>query len=128
VRRVLKVPDLYTGPRLASLPDLLVEWSREAPIRRVTSAKTGLVTGVDPQRRSGDHRPEGIFFTTGPGLGGGPLAERVSIIDFAPTIASLLSVPFPGAEGKPIREVAGAAASAGEDRLARMATPGHRRP
>ena len=105
VGRVLRTADLYSGPNLDCLPDLLVEWNRGAPIRSVTSEKTGLVCGVDRQQRSGDHTPEGLFFATGPGFGAGPLAEPVSMLDFAPTITDLLSVSFPGAEGKPIREL-----------------------
>jgi predicted AlkP superfamily phosphohydrolase/phosphomutase len=68
----------------------------------VFSEKAGLVSAFDPQLRVGDHKPDGLFFATGPGLGAGALAEKVSMLDFAPTIADLLSVPFPGAEGKPI--------------------------
>jgi predicted AlkP superfamily phosphohydrolase/phosphomutase len=105
VNRVLKMADLYGGPNVDALPDLLVEWNRDAPIRRATSEKTGLVSGTDRQHRSGDHKPDGLFFATGPGFGSGPLAERVSVLDFAPTIASLLSVPLPGVEGRPIREL-----------------------
>jgi predicted AlkP superfamily phosphohydrolase/phosphomutase len=105
VNRVMKIAEVCDGPNLASLPDLLVEWNREHPIRALVSEKTGLVTGVDPQNRTGDHKPDGLFFATGPGLAVGPLAGRVSIMDFAPTIATLLSVPLPGVEGKPIREL-----------------------
>jgi hypothetical protein len=113
VNGVLKMAEIYDGPNLDSLPDLLIEWNRDAPIRSVTSEKTGLVSGTDRQHRSGDHRPQGLFFATGPGFGSGPLAERVSILDFAPTIARLLSVPLPGAEGRPIRGLAAPLAATG---------------
>ena len=112
VTRVMRIRDLFRGPKLDRLPDLLVEWSRDAPLRSVSSEKTGVVSGVDPQLRTGDHKPDGLFFATGPGVGAGPLDERVSMLDFAPTITALLSVPFSG-EGRPILELlAGVDASA----------------
>jgi predicted AlkP superfamily phosphohydrolase/phosphomutase len=105
VQRVLRVADVYRGSALKELPDLLVEWSREAPIVAVSSQKTGRLDGHDPQHRSGDHKPEGLFFASGAGLGAGPLGRPVGIIDFAPTIGSLLGVPLHEVEGTPIAEL-----------------------
>jgi len=95
VRRVLRSADLYPGARLSDLPDLLVEWDRDAPIRRISSPKTGVIEGVFPGRRTGDHKPEGLFFAFGPGIVPGAIEEVVPITAFAPTIAALLEAPFP---------------------------------
>lgn len=105
VQRVLKVTDLYDGPTLDELPDLLVEWSREAPIVAVSSAKTGRLDVPDPQHRTGDHNSRGLFFASGPSIAAGPLGRPVSIVDFAPTIGALLGVPLCELEGKPIAEL-----------------------
>ncbi len=105
VHRVLRVADLYNGPALHELPDLLVEWNREAPIVAVSSAKTGRVDAPDPQRRTGDHKSQGLFFASGPSIAAGPLGRAVSILDFAPTVGALLGVPLPELDGTPIEEL-----------------------
>ena len=57
--------------------------------------------------RTGDHREQGAFWITGPGVAARALASPVSITDFAPTIGELLGVPLPGLDGRPIPGVAG---------------------
>jgi predicted AlkP superfamily phosphohydrolase/phosphomutase len=105
VQRVLRVADVHRGASLHELPDLLVEWSREAPIVAVSSSKTGRLDGRDPQHRSGDHRSEGLFFASGASIGAGPLGRAVGVIDFAPTIGTLLGVSLNDVEGTPIAEL-----------------------
>src|SRR5688572_17933826 len=46
VRRVWRVDEVYSGPNIDHLPDLIVEWNRDAPISRVHSEKTGEVRGT----------------------------------------------------------------------------------
>jgi predicted AlkP superfamily phosphohydrolase/phosphomutase len=60
-----------------------------------------------PDYRTGDHREQGAFWITGPGVAARALASPVSITDFAPTIGELLGVPLPGLDGRPIPGVAG---------------------
>jgi predicted AlkP superfamily phosphohydrolase/phosphomutase len=62
---------------------------------------------VYPDYRTGDHRDQGAFWMTGPGITARALASPVSITDFAPTIGELLGVPLPGLDGRPIPGVAG---------------------
>ena len=71
----------------------------------VDSEKTGLITGVNGYCRTGDHRREGLFMATGPGIRPGRLARSVSIMDFAPTFCALLGTALPGADGQPIIEL-----------------------
>jgi len=99
VRKVFKTTDFYPG-RNDELPDLLVEWDREDPISRVYSPKTGKIQKVFEGLRSGDHKPEGLFFALGPSIKRGRLERTVSVMDFAPTLASLLGVPLPHVEGE----------------------------
>ena len=109
VRRVLRTADLFSGERLADLPDLLVEWERNAPVSRIDSPKTGRIEGVFRGQRTGDHKAVGVFFARGPGIAPGRLSSPVSVLQLAPTIAALLGVRLPDVDGEPIAEVAGLA-------------------
>ena len=100
VRQVHRITDLYSGDNLGLLPDLLVDWNRSAPISSVYSAKTGLVQDVYRKCRTGDHRPDGLFFLSAPWARAGRVDHDVSIMDFAPTIAELLDVQLSGADGR----------------------------
>jgi predicted AlkP superfamily phosphohydrolase/phosphomutase len=102
VRRVLRTAELYQGPHLDALPDLLVEWNCEAPLTEVHSAKTGTIRRTFDGQRTGHHKREGLLIATGPGIRPGQLPAPVSITDVAPTVASLLGVPLPNVEGRPI--------------------------
>jgi predicted AlkP superfamily phosphohydrolase/phosphomutase len=106
VRQVLRTSDLYWGERLADLPDLMVEWDREAPISTVFSPKTGTIQGIFGGTRTGDHKPEGLLFAYGPGIAPGPLAQPVEITQLAPTIAARLGVTLPRADAEPVPELA----------------------
>jgi predicted AlkP superfamily phosphohydrolase/phosphomutase len=102
VKQVLRSAELFQGQHLDLLPDLLIEWNREDPIRSVHSPKTGKIEGEYIGCRSGDHKSEGIFFMTGPSIKPGPIEQPVSIMDFGPTIAALLGVQLANIEGKSI--------------------------
>ncbi|MGQ0811648.1 MAG: alkaline phosphatase family protein [Nitrospiraceae bacterium] len=102
VQRVLKTTELYSGKCIDDLPDLLVEWNREAPISSLYSPKTGAIQGEYRGCRTGDHNPDGIFFASGPSISPGNLTEPVSIMRLAPSIALCLGVELPGVRAKPI--------------------------
>lgn len=110
VRRVLRTADLYKGERAPDLPDLIVEWNRDAPISRIASPKTGMIEGVFPGRRTGDHRPEGLLFARGPGIAPGRLADPVDVTQLAPTLAARLGVRLPGVKAEPVAALAGTSA------------------
>jgi len=117
VRRVLQTADFYAGEHLDDLPDLLVEWSDEVPtgssliaggagaVVRAHSLRIGNVEGVNHYGRTGEHRPEGMFIATGPGVPPGLLDRVVSILDFAPTFAGLFGVELPQRDGAPLAEL-----------------------
>ncbi len=99
VLSVRRTAQLYGGPHLIDLPDLLVEWNCVAPLTTVYSPKTGSITVPFVHQRSGHHTSEGMFFAVGPGIRPGQLPQTVSVMDFAPTIATLLDVPLPNVDG-----------------------------
>jgi predicted AlkP superfamily phosphohydrolase/phosphomutase len=105
VKRVLRTADLYSGEHVSDLPDLLVEWERGAPISRIHSPKTGVIEGVFPGRRTGDHKPEGLLFARGPGIVPRRLDRPVEITQLAPTIASLLGVRLGKTDAEPVAEL-----------------------
>jgi predicted AlkP superfamily phosphohydrolase/phosphomutase len=117
VRSVIRTRDLYEGPHLDALPDLLVEWNDDVATgstcvgggraARVLarSEKLGRVERENTYGRTGEHRIEGMFVAVGPHVRGGDLARRVSVLDFAPTFCEFLGVNLPITEGNPIAEL-----------------------
>jgi len=100
--RIVRLRDLYDGPRLGLLPDLAVTWNRSAPINVVASPKIGRLIHRYKGIRSGDHRPDGYFFALGPGIRARHLPMPTPAIDFAPTIAAWLGVDPSHFCGRPI--------------------------
>lgn len=108
--------DLFDGPEVDALPDLLVTWNdtptgttahgdgRGATIV-ASSPKIGTVSGTNRYVRTGDHIPDGWFTFLGPGLPSGERGEPVSVTDFHPTLCSLLGVDGSPVDGSPIAEL-----------------------
>jgi predicted AlkP superfamily phosphohydrolase/phosphomutase len=107
VTAVLRSTDLYEGENLHYLPDLLVEWNRNSPVTEVFSPKTGRITGTYSKCRTGDHLGEGLMFVAGPGVKPGELQDEVSVMDLAPTIASLTGVELDDVDGRSIASLIG---------------------
>jgi predicted AlkP superfamily phosphohydrolase/phosphomutase len=107
VLRVVRSAEVFDGPYLSDLPDLLVEWSRRSPIEALRSSKIGTVRGSHQGPRSGHHKTEGALFAFGPGVRPGRLSEPVSVMDVSPTVAAALGVTLPGVCGTPIPACAG---------------------
>jgi predicted AlkP superfamily phosphohydrolase/phosphomutase len=99
---VLSTSELYEGAALDLLPDLLVDWHRDAPIDAVSSPRIGTVRGTYDGVRTGDHRPPGLLLVRDPAIAPGPLPEPIPVVSLAPTIAARLDVELPGTDGNPI--------------------------
>jgi predicted AlkP superfamily phosphohydrolase/phosphomutase len=112
VHQVMHTRELFSGPLLDSLPDLLVEWNWSAPIEVVASPRIGTISVNDTETRTGDHRPPGFFVAAGPGVTPGRLDRPVASVDVAPTMCALLGTELPHAEGRPISTIAGSATTA----------------
>jgi hypothetical protein len=69
-----------------------VEWNRDTPIAAVYSPKTGTIHATYNKCRTGDHKSDGLFFAAGPSIRPGPIEHSLSVMDFAPTISTLLGV------------------------------------
>jgi len=105
IRKIFRSTEIYQGEHPMGHPDILVEWNRNAPICSVSSPKIGQIDKVYWDSRTGDHKPGGLFCILGPSIEPKKLERDTSIIDFAPTIASLLEVPLPQSDGTPISGV-----------------------
>jgi predicted AlkP superfamily phosphohydrolase/phosphomutase len=100
VADVVRISDLYDGPRRDVLPDLIVEWNRSAVIRGLRSEKLGEVWHTPTPLRSGDHRPGGLFALTAAGLAPGCRAGTMPVENIAPTLAAQLGVELTGTDGR----------------------------
>ena len=96
VRRILRGRDIYAGPFADELPDLLVEWNRDAPVRAVTSPAIGRLELPDAELRTGDHANEGLLLTLAEGLRARRIGRTMQIVELGPTIAALLGAPYVG--------------------------------
>jgi predicted AlkP superfamily phosphohydrolase/phosphomutase len=117
VARVLRSSELFSGNRLDHLPDLLVVWSDEVRVGSralhaggscrlaVRSPKIGVVEGEYRYGRTGDHRPEGLLVTVGPGIRPGRLDRAVSLLDLAPTFLALFGLAADDLDGRPVEEL-----------------------
>jgi predicted AlkP superfamily phosphohydrolase/phosphomutase len=104
VNQIYRTKELYDGPRLNDLPDLLVDWNREAPIEAACSPKIGTMKNRRLIGRSGDHRPQGMIFARSRSIRPGQVHRTVPVIDFAPTFGALLGVELQGIDGQPVPE------------------------
>ncbi|MBT8402400.1 MAG: alkaline phosphatase family protein, partial [Gemmatimonadetes bacterium] len=127
VARTVRTRDLFQGPRLDHLPDLLVEW-RMTPARGTTavgagaesvweveSPHVGRVAAQNDYCRTGEHRPDGMVLLAGPGLRPGAVERTLSILELAPTFGALLGVPTPEMEAAPAVELLGREAGPSAD-------------
>lgn len=103
---VHRLAELYPGEPVDGLPDLIVDWDRSAPIRRLRSPRFGRLARESPSPRSGDHRPSGLLLARGPGIAAGRELAPVRSVDVAATVSHLLGVERPDLDGHPIPGIA----------------------
>jgi predicted AlkP superfamily phosphohydrolase/phosphomutase len=97
VLNVRRVDEIYSGARIDTLPDVVVNWTGEAPVRGLSSPRVGTVWGDNPDSRSGEDRSEGFLIATGPGIRPGQQLDsrQAAVFDIAPTTLRLLGASIP---------------------------------
>jgi len=106
VSEVIKIDKLYQGEHLWELPDLIVKWTGDAPIRALYSPRIGTVIGTNPDKRSGEDKSEGFFIACGKNIKSGQIFNEGDIMDLAPTILYLMGQPIPSdMDGKVLLEI-----------------------
>lgn len=99
IRRVWRREELYAGPFLDRLPDLVIEadypdlfkphgaYRGPSPVRHLSRAE------LAERPISGCHRQDGIFLAWGPLVQPGSQVRGASLVDVAPTALHLLGLP-----------------------------------
>ena len=111
VAAVHRREDLYVGPQLERIPDLIVEFRDYAWLgkgnlsQRTPTIEDAVSIRAHPtQAYVGSHRPDGIFVLSGPAARAGAELHG-GIADIAPTILYLLGEPIPAElEGRLLAE------------------------
>ena len=112
VDAVYRREDLYSGPHVDDAPDLLVVMRDYAYMTRdgYEAVRAGLVgqpmrLSGDRLRHSGNHRLDGIFMMTGPGVQAGQEVGGATLADIAPTVLYAMGLPAPGVmDGRVLRQ------------------------
>lgn len=97
---VIVTREHYDGDYLDALPDLLVVWNRNKPIRAVHSEATGTIIQETVDGRTGDHTPNGIYLISGPDVATPGQGSVVQAQDFAPTIAGFFDCELRNTDGE----------------------------
>jgi predicted AlkP superfamily phosphohydrolase/phosphomutase len=93
IERVYRREEIYRGPQVERLPDLIVQ--PRAGYTFETRFKRGWLIGPMPADLTGSHRVDGVFVGAGPRFRPEFEGEAASLLDVGPTILSLLGVPIP---------------------------------
>ncbi len=101
VARVVPSEEIDFTGYAGTPPDFVVEWAVKSP-KWIESQTVGRFDPVYRSGRTGDHRMDGVFFTSGPTTDPGELETPVHLEDFAPTIARMMGLPIGETEGTPI--------------------------
>lgn len=101
--------ELYHGPKAALAPDVVfaVEGYEFAVDPRYPPGEEVFVDRPPEPARGGGHRREGMYVVAGPRVEPGE-GERRSLLDVAPTLLALLSLPVPAeVDGEPMHAAFG---------------------
>jgi predicted AlkP superfamily phosphohydrolase/phosphomutase len=112
VREVMRTDQHYPRRDDDALPDLFLEWNHDHPIETVWSPRFGTIHGPYAHWRTGDHRPDGLLLTRGPGIAPGSQLPELAVEDLAPSIACRLDVPLHGVDGVAVPWLSSAVAPA----------------
>lgn len=107
VARASRREELFEGPYLDEIPDILVELNESYTGGSELSGP--LVTPVPLARLSkysASHHPMGLFALRGPGIRRGAWLEGVAIVDLAPTLLHMMGLPVASSmDGRVLQEV-----------------------
>lgn len=107
VVRASRREDLFEGPYLDGIPDILLELAM--PFMGGSALQGELITPVAPAELSAysaTHRPDGMFVFSGPGVRQGHWLEGAGIQDLAPTIMHAMGLPVASwMDGQVLRDV-----------------------
>lgn len=94
VAEVARSRDLFPGPHLDELPDLLVRWAHKHRIRAARHPKLGVVPEDGRDIPTAEHTGEGFLVAAGPHVRAAAEVDA-DLVDVAPTLLYLLGAPVP---------------------------------
>jgi predicted AlkP superfamily phosphohydrolase/phosphomutase len=106
VRGVYRREELYEGPLLSLLPDVVLDMG-DGPYL-VSDALTArqVLAPLPADQLQGRHRPLGVFAAAGPDIQALGRFEGARIVDVAPTVLYALGLPIPDdMDGRPLLEI-----------------------
>ena len=97
-RKFLRREDIYWGKYTRYAPDLIYipeEWKYSPPAPTYDFIGNDIIC-LPKNKRSGEHKPLGIFISYGEGIKKGKRLQCCSVMDIAPTILYSLGLKVPG--------------------------------
>ena len=95
VHEVVQISEVYQGPNLYELPDLVVQWSENAPINKLYHPRFGVISREGFELRRAQHAPEGFMIAGGEHINKKAVLNGVTTMDIAPTILYLMGEVIP---------------------------------
>ena len=106
VQAVYRREELYEGPFLDLLPDLVFDLGDGPYLASDAPMAAGTLEPLPPDLLQGRHRPIGVLAAAGAGIAAGQRIEGARIVDVAPTVLYALDLPVPDdMDGRPLVEI-----------------------
>ena len=106
VSAVYRREEIYTGPRVAQLPDVVFSLRDRPYLPSERMAAQAIIEPLPPESSGGRHHPAGVFLAAGPGIRQGVALDGARLIDVAPTVLYALGLPVPeDMDGRVLTEV-----------------------
>ncbi|MBC8263849.1 MAG: alkaline phosphatase family protein [Anaerolineales bacterium] len=98
--------EIYVGPRVAQLPDVVFSLRDRPYLPSERMAAQAIIEPLPPESAGGRHHPSGVFLAAGPDIHQGAVLDGACLIDIAPTILYALGLPVPeDMDGRVLTEV-----------------------
>jgi predicted AlkP superfamily phosphohydrolase/phosphomutase len=106
VQAVYRREELYSGPFLDLLPDLVFDLGNGPYLASDAPMAARVLEPLPPSLLQGRHRPTGVLAAAGAGIAAGQRIEGARIVDVAPTVLYALDLPIPDdMDGRPLVEI-----------------------
>jgi predicted AlkP superfamily phosphohydrolase/phosphomutase len=106
ISAVYRREEIYTGPRVSQLPDVVFSLRDRPYLPSERMAAQVIIEPLPPESSGGRHHPEGIFLAAGPSIRRGAVPDGARLIDVAPTVLYALGLPVPeDMDGRVLTEV-----------------------
>jgi len=106
VQAVYRREELYDGPFLDLLPDLVFDLGDGPYLASDAPMAARILEPLPPDLLQGRHRSTGVLAAAGAGISAGRRIEGARIVDVAPTVLYALGLPIPDdMDGRPLLEI-----------------------